>query len=308
MKKQTLYIILVFVCHYTLVIFSQVQLPAPVKDSCKITSDVKYGSSINIKGIREDLLMDIYQPSKELNTKLPLIIYVHGGGFQSNDKVGKLLSRWLTEFTKAGFLCASVNYRLGIEEPKTDTSYFEAMYRGMQDVKAAIRFFRKYAEKYKVDTNMIILMGQSAGAKIALHLAYMREDDVPGFISKEKCGSFEGESGNQGYSSRVNAVVNCWGAMWNYSWIRKGDMPLFSVHGKDDKIVPCDSSFAYHGFKYGSSILNNRAIESGVISGMKLFQNTGHTLDNNQSKQNEAFLEILKWLRKLINNDFRKID
>jgi hypothetical protein len=129
-----------------------------------------------------------------------------------------------------------------------------------------------------------------------MHLAYLDQNEVPIYINTSKLGSLEGISGNEGYSSKVNAVINCWGAMIDYRWINSGDVPLFSVHGTDDKTVPFDSSYAYHGFKYGSSVLFNRALSLGIPTGLKLFDKAGHTLDSDKNKQKQALDEIALWL------------
>jgi hypothetical protein len=128
-------------------------------------------------------------------------------------------------------------------------------------------------------------MGSSAGAKTAMHLAYLKQNDVPSYISST-LGALEGNSGNEGFSSKVNGVVNCWGAMMNFHWIQKGDVPLFNVCGLKDKTVPLDSSFSYHSFNYGAKILYYRALSVGVPTGYRPFENTGHTLDNNKLKRN----------------------
>lgn len=139
-------------------------------------------------------------------------------------------------------------------------------------------------------------MGGSAGSKIAMHLAYLDQYEVPVYINTANLGNLEGKSGNEGYSSKVKGVVNCWGSMIDYRWMNSGDVPLFSVHGTSDKTVPFDSSYAYHGFKHGSTILFNRALSLGIPTGIKLFENAGHTLDNDKNKQKQALDEIGLWL------------
>lgn len=258
--------------------------------------NVQYGEAKNINNESEKLFLDIYSPNTDTLKKRPLILFIHGGGFVNGDKSSGYPTLFCTGLAKRGYVSSSINYRLGIEKPKNDTSYFEAMYRGVQDAKAAIRFFRKNAEKYGIDTSKIFIMGGSAGSKVAMHLAYLDQNEVPAHINTSKLGSLEGKSGNEGYSSKVNAVINCWGAMIDYRWINSGDVPLFSVHGTADKTVPFDSSFAYHGFKYGSSILFHRALSLGIPTGLKLFDNAGHTLDNDKNKQKQALDEIALWL------------
>ena len=263
--------------------------------------NIEYGESKNINNESEKLFLDVYSPKNDTLRKRPLVIFVHGGGFVNGDKGTGYPLLFCTGLAKRGYVSSSINYRLGIEKPKNDTSYFEAMYRGVQDAKAAVRFFRKNAEKYGIDTSKIYIMGGSAGSKVAMHLAYLDQNEVPNYINTSKLGSLEGKSGNEGYLSKVNAVINCWGAMIDYRWINSGDVPLFSVHGTGDKTVPFDSSYAYHGFKYGSSILYNRALSLGIPAGLKLFDKAGHTLDSDKNKQKQALDEISLWLFTLLN-------
>ena len=95
----------------------------------------------------------------------PLMIFIHGGGFQNNNKVGGFGKRICNSLAKRGYVTSSIDYRLGIEKPKNDTMYYEAMYRAVQDAKAAVRFFRKNADKYGIDTAQIFVMGSSAGSR-----------------------------------------------------------------------------------------------------------------------------------------------
>lgn len=259
-------------------------------------ANIQYGEATNLKGESEKLLLDIYSPSGDVLKKRPLVVFLHGGGFKNGDKAQGYPLLFCKGLVKRGFVASSINYRLGVAEPQTDTTSFEAMYRAVQDAKAAIRFFRRYAEKFGIDINQIYIMGGSAGSQAALHLAYLDQIEVPKFINVDKMGTLEGSSGNGGYSSKVNAVINCWGALADYRWMKKGDIPIFSIHGITDKSVPYDSSFSSHGFRYGAKILHNHALALGIPSGIKLFENTGHTLDSDKLKQNLALDEACKWL------------
>lgn len=259
--------------------------------------NIPYGSAQNLNGKTEELLLDIYSPGLvDSATKRPLMIFIHGGGFQNNTKSGAYPNLICNGLAMRGYMVATINYRLGIPKTKTDNDYAEAMYRAVQDAKAAVRFFRRYAEKYRIDPDQIFVMGSSAGAKTALHMAYMNQEEVPLGVDILKLGNLEGNSGNQGYSSKVSGVVNCWGAMIDYRWIQKGDAPLFNIAGTADKTVPFDSSFNYHGFKYGSTILYQQAKDLGIPTGLRLFEGAGHTLDNNRLKQDSALQSLSNWL------------
>ena len=72
----------------------------------------------------------------------------------------------------------------------------------MEDLRAAIRFVRKNAEEYRLDPNMVVASGSSAGAATALFLGYAYEAQ-----------SDEGNSGNPGYPSKANGIISISGAL-----------------------------------------------------------------------------------------------
>ena len=167
------------------------------------------------------------------------------GGTKNDGDVTSLCNH----FAKRGYVCVSINYRLGISIPPNQTGATQAVYRAVQDMKAAIRFMRKDAATsniYKVDTNFIVAAGSSAGAFTALHLAYLDDvSELPAQIDTTVLGGMEGNSGNPGYSSQVNAVVNLCGALGNKTWLHPGDEPLCSMHGTNDNVVPYATAMLY---------------------------------------------------------------
>ena len=274
---------------------------AEVFTNFDLLSDIQYGEAINLRDISEKLLLDIYFPSLDTLKKRPLVVFLHGGGFKNGDKAQGYPLLFCQGLVKRGYVVSSINYRLGVAEPQTDTSTFKAMYRAIQDAKAAIRFFRKNANKFGIDTSNVFIMGGSAGSIAALHLAYLDQNEVPDFIDIKKMGTLEGTSGNEGFSSKVKAVINCWGALNNLSWMKKGDIPVFSIHGIKDKMVPYDSSFSSHGSRFGSRIIYERAMSLGIPTGIKLFENTGHTLDSDKEKQRQGLNDACTWLYQFLN-------
>lgn len=264
----------------------------------QLQSNLQYGQAVSVTGGTVNLLLDIYKPpSTDTVTNRPLVIFIHGGGFQSGDKVSNFGTRVCGSFARRGYVVASINYRLSPGSYLTsDTAYFQALYRAIQDGKAAVRYFRRYGSDHGVDTSQVFVTGSSAGSKTALHMAFLTQEEVPAFINPGQIGTLEGVSGNPGHWSEVQGVINCWGALWDYRWINAGDVPVFCVHGTSDTTVPYDSSFSYHGFKYGSTIIHGRASNVGVSSGLRLFYNTGHTLDNNAAKQDSAIRDFAAWL------------
>lgn len=256
--------------------------------------DIQYGEAVNIENVLEKLKLDIYQPKFDNIKYRPLMICIHGGGFVNGNKSNGFQVGLAKNMAKKGYVMASINYRLGVAKPRTDTTYMEAMLRAVQDAKAAVRFFRKNAITYGIDTTKIFIMGGSAGSMTALNVAYLDHHELPTFIDIKTLGSLEGNSGNPGYSSKVHGVINCWGAMINVDWINKNDVPIYSIHGTSDVTVPFDSSYNYHGFGFGSKIIHERAQYLGIPTGLRLFENAGHNIGKENVKI--ALSDISAWM------------
>ncbi len=99
-----------------------------------------------------------------------------------------------------------------------ETQQFDAM----QDTKAAIRWFRANAQNFRFDPGRIATGGSSAGGVNAMNSAYCED---------------EGQSGNSGFSSQVQAIVECSGLCFTDS-IDNGETPLMMFHGTDDQTIP----------------------------------------------------------------------
>lgn len=107
------------------------------------------------------LTLDVYQPRPRA-APLPLVVFVHGGGFQGGDSrhAGTFedFPRELAALAARGYVVASVNYRLSGE------ARFPA---AVQDVKAAIRWLAGRAETYGIDATRIAVWGMGAGGQLA---------------------------------------------------------------------------------------------------------------------------------------------
>jgi len=134
--------------------------------------------------------LDLYLPA-EGEGPFPLVVWIHGGGWQNGDEnvaPGGFQKRVLD----AGFALASVHYRL------TDEASFPAQ---IHDVKTSIRWLRKNAKEFHLRRKWVGVWGSSAGAHLAALLA-----TSAGVEALEG-----GHLGSQGYSSRVQAVVDWYG-------------------------------------------------------------------------------------------------
>lgn len=135
--------------------------------------------------------MDIYlPPNANANNKQPLLVMIHGGGYSSGDKMA-----WKNEafsYSKAGYICASLNYRLTQSGGNQDSLLrLYAVQCALEDIQNAIRFLKKNADTYFIDTSRIVVFGGSAGGALSLinaveYDATVGVNDFPGFSSKTK--------------------------------------------------------------------------------------------------------------------------
>jgi acetyl esterase/lipase len=126
-------------------------------DGVSAQFDVTYAA---LAGFRP-LTLDIYTP-KPSPVPLPIVLFVHGGGWNSGDSRHALaftdFPRALAGLAAQGYVVASLNYRLSQE----------AQFPGaLQDVKAAIRWLRGHAGAYGGDPTRLAVWGMSAGGQLA---------------------------------------------------------------------------------------------------------------------------------------------
>jgi hypothetical protein len=172
--------------------------------------------------------------------------------------------------------------------PINQGSAQKAVWRATQDMKAAVRFFRKDAattDTYKIDSNFVFVGGYSAGAFMAVQYAYMDQpSEVPAAVDTTVLGGFEGNSGNPGYSTAINGVLNFAGAVGDSAWINTGDEPMITVQGNNDATVPyCKAMIYVSGFPImivsGGGAMNIRCNNVGVYNPIHTFFGQGHSAD-----------------------------
>lgn len=240
------------------------------------TTGVVYGSNIKSTGGAQSLTMDIYQPAGDVETARPLIIMAHGGSFQTGTSADADVKTICQRFAKKGYVCASINYRLGFY-PLDSVNAIKAVLRAVQDMKASVRFFykdRATTNTYKIDTTNIFVGGSSAGAITALHMAYLDKScEINYYITPtvlSTLGGIDGYSGNQCYSQKIKGVINLCGALGRYGWLEAGDVPFVSMHGTADATVKYNRGMVNPGVPLivldGSRMLKEQANALGITN------------------------------------------
>ncbi len=124
-----------------------------------------------------------HRPAK----RLPVIVWIHGGGWAGGSRYS--VDEWALAEVCRGYAVVSVDYRLSWEAP------FPAQ---LEDVKNAIRFLKKNAWKYHLDSQRMAVWGASAGGHLASLTGMTGDFGDPDITELHK------------YSARVNVVVAWW--------------------------------------------------------------------------------------------------
>ncbi len=298
------------ITHYLLIIvfystFSQAQeyrYTNTLFSSSDISENIIYHSvaSINAPYTVEDnttienLEMDIFVPQGDSNTKRPAIIFAHSGGFLLGNKNHDDMMAFCDSLSKKGYVTATINYRLGFNlVTNANLHGTRAVYRGIQDGLAAVRYLRANASIYNIDNDKIYFIGSSAGSFIGLHSIYMDSNEVPSQISSisytNATPPFNHTAPDLGplnigdylsFDGRPDAVVSLWGGLQNTNLISSNnDTPVFLVHGSSDSVVPFEIGppFGYTVLNetYGSNQINMKLEELEIANKKTYFVSDG---------------------------------
>jgi acetyl esterase/lipase len=134
-----------------------------------------------------DLVLDLYLPAEPIRRPIPVIVFLHGGGWSGGTRTtGPDFRRY---FARDGFAMASIEYRL------TPSITFPA---NVEDVRTAVRWLKANAAAHALDPDRICLWGTSAGGHLAA---------VAGLAPR---GMFEGND-NLTFTSAVTCVLDGYG-------------------------------------------------------------------------------------------------
>jgi acetyl esterase/lipase len=244
--------------------------------------------------------VDITQPPAH-TSPAPAAIYLHGGSWISGDSNsgGFIVDQIGAALNQKGFLVASVNYRLGPDEP------WPAQ---IVDAKCAVRFLRANAKALDIDPNDIGIWGHSAGAHLASLVGTARADagwDVGPYLDQpstvEAVADFAGPSnlvtlGEEGGPGVVkDNFVSLLGpvppeqlpaelkAASPVTYVSPGDPPFLIIHGDMDPIVPIAQSEELA-----------RALESAAVPvQFVVVKGGGHALDEPNAQPDTQQIEAL---------------
>lgn len=249
-------------------------------------SDDPYGLISN-----QNLYLDVYQPLGDTLDKRPVIVHQFGGGYLIGWRSEPNIPTFADEYTKRGFVFISIDYRIGFN-PLDANSAERAVYRGILDLKAALRFIADNADTYGIDTNNIFLTGTSAGSISAMGQTYMDEGDRPPSTygstfepANLGCIDCTGNNNHNNQEVTVHGIINNWGAVVDTSVINisddpKDNVPLISFHGTDDNAVfyteGAPFSVPYFPNMQGSFLIHKRMETQGIKNKLVPLVGSGH--------------------------------
>ena len=147
----------------------------------KLTSDIRY-----VENGHKRHVLDIYTPEEPVGKSLPVMFWIHGGGWQVGDKSDVALKP--KALTERGFVFVSTNYRL-LPEVEMDEL--------MGDVARSLGWVHRNIAKYGGDPTRIFVGGHSAGAQVAALICtderYVKKEGVP-FDVLKGCVPVDGDT------------------------------------------------------------------------------------------------------------------
>lgn len=167
--------------------------------------------------------LDLYLPKSD--GPLPLVIWVHGGGWRQGTKGGNLPALRLT---RLGYAVASIDYRL------SGDAKFPAQ---IEDCKAAVRWLRAHAKKYNLDPDRFGAWGSSAGGHLVAFLG------TSGSVKEFEVGE------NLKVSSGVQAVCD---------WFGPTDLLQMDAHAPANSVWKHDAPDSPEGLLIGGPIQENQ--------------------------------------------------
>ena len=196
-------------------------------------------------------LLDIYLPANAKG-KIPLVIFVHGGGWLVNDKYADMgyMKKTVAEIVASGFALASIDYRFSTE------AVFPAQ---ILDCNRAVSYLYDNADKYGFDKNRFAVMGFSAGGHLATMMGLSKNNDVNAFFmpGSSRKFSFKGVvdfygpaelllfPGNDDVKSPEAILIGAAPlerpdlsrVASPVSYVDKNDPPFLIIHGEKDELV-----------------------------------------------------------------------
>ena len=251
------------------------------------TYGIQYRDVDNYKGVSTSLAFDLYKPTTAPSAATPVVILIHGGGYNASGP-GRTQSYIVTlanQLAARGFQALSIDYRLRASADRnTYALQLPALRDAAADALEAVKFVRANAVAYGWDPNAIFLLGGSAGGRIAATLAVRESGDQGGLPTNDPKSTTTPASS---VTSDASAVYDRSGMVASAVFyggpepelraytVNSSDLPCIMVHGTYDGNTDTSGSVD----TYGSVDLYNQLVGVGVPSELHFLNGYGHSFN-----------------------------
>ncbi len=245
--------------------------------------------------------LDVYR-RRDTTDAQPTLVFYHGGGWVGGTKDAAIMS--IMPWLEMGWTVVNVEYRMAAVAPAP---------AAVVDATCALRFVIDRAEDYGVDTDRIVVSGESAGGHLALAVGMIPES--AGFTRGCAGGGFRGI---ETATPKVAAIINWYGiadvekmlagnadarsyaARWvgaqsdaeeiarsvsPLTYVRAGLPPILSIQGNADPIVPYSQNVRLH----------EALAQAGVANELFTVPGAGHG-NFNPEERTEIYRKITDFL------------
>jgi len=216
------------------------------------------------------LFIQVYSPKFLDSSKIyPSMVFFFGGGWSSGER--SQFIHHATYFSKRGLTCFLVDYRT---KNKNNSTPFESL----MDAKTAIRFIRKNAKNFGIDTSKIIASGGSSGGQLAAASALIdayneKNDDLSISCIPNALVLFNPviDNGPGGYGyEKIGEAYRNFSPLHN---IKKGAPPTIIFLGTNDKHIPVETA------EYYKKVME----KVGTKCELRLYDGQGHGFFNHKN-------------------------
>ncbi|RZN84034.1 MAG: alpha/beta hydrolase [Winogradskyella sp.] len=251
---------------------------------------------------KDSLQLDFYKP-QGVDKDLPLLLYIHGGGFSGGERDDANTRQFANAMAAKGYAVASISYRLIMKkkgfgcDTKTKDK-IEAFDTAADDISYAIKHIIKNKSTFNVDEDKVVISGTSAGAEAVLHLAYVYESKI---LPKK---------------FKLAGVIGMAGAIITLDQIDSDKaIPTQLFHGTNDNLVPyhiaahhyCSPDAKGYMILHGSRAIADRL--KGLGKSYFLFSVNGGTHSWSGIPMSRCIMEVTDFLyNDVLNNAKRQTE
>jgi len=220
-----------------------------------------------------NLYLDFYTP-ENVNDSTICLVYVFGGGFIGGHRDGEWEKAYFKQLVDAGFMVASIDYRLGLVGAKnlsiTNTEPLEvAINMATEDAILALAYLLEHANELKINKDYVVMTGSSAGAITSLQTDYVM---CNGFLNSDILPE----------DFRLAGVVAYAGAIFSHNGLvqyrNRAPAPTMMYHGMRDELVSYKGISLFSVGFFGLDALVKRFKKYDYPFFARRFEDYGHSI------------------------------